>query len=205
MTKEASKKKPGTLLKHMDLDALHHPRSTYTAEQKVAACMAYILTGTSFRAETLCGVPAGIIRDWKQSDWWDETSEACRREKQEELDGVMTNIIHEAIEKVRERVQLGELIYIEGEPAVDPDSPDGFAHKPLSLRELTITLGILYDKRNLIRGDPTSISGKTDTSTKMQELTDEFKKLSKEIKGKKPIIVGEATVVEGEGVVVDAS
>jgi len=197
------KKKQSNLLKNMDLDSLHHPRSTYTPEQKIAAVMAFVLTGTSFQAERLCGVSADKIRCWKQSDWWDEAAEACRREKQEELDGVMTNIIHTAIEKVSDRIALGEIIYVDGIPMPDESTEDGFAHKPLSLRELTVTLGILYDKRNLIRGDPTSISGKTDTPTKMKELTDAFKELSKDIKAKKPIIVGEATVVDGIGVVND--
>jgi hypothetical protein len=160
---------------------LYDPRSKYSAEQKVAAAMSYVKTGNSKWASQLCGIPDETIRWWKASaSWWPDAITKCRRLKRDDLDGACNAIIDKALNKIEDAVENGETIV----------SRDGnLIQKPVSARDLTIIAATLFDKQNLIRGEPTSLSERRDRSEVMKDLLSKFQELSDEIRKDRTIKV----------------
>jgi hypothetical protein len=177
----------------LDYVDLYHPRSPYTPEQKVSAVMAYLVTGNSKRASKHCGIKDNIIRDWKtRSDWWPEAMRECRKKKQEELDSLYTSLLHQTVGQLADRIQNGDE-YLK---------KDGTkARKLLTARDLAIITGIIYDKRALLRGDPTGRIEKRNTGDSLIRLQKNFDKIAKQleaktIKGSHTTIIEEAEYVE---------
>lgn len=159
----------------IELKDLYACNGSYTPEEKIEAVMAYMVTGTSRKASKLCGVPEGTIRWWKsQSLWWDDLMKECRRKKQDELDAMTTGVIHRAVEQIEDRVQNGNT----------KTTKDGVPfNAPLTAGELSMVVGILFDKRQLLRGDPTSRTENVSESQRLEELQKNFEKMASEIQG----------------------
>tara|TARA_R110000744_G_scaffold13807_4_gene39915 strand:- start:4350 stop:4934 length:585 start_codon:yes stop_codon:yes gene_type:complete len=129
-----------------DFSILNHPLSTFTEAQKVRACMAYITTGNSIAAAKHCDVPSNVIRCWKsKAGWWLETAQKCREMKSEELDAIMTNVIHSVSNELLDRIANGD---------IHVDIKSGEVHRaPVAAQKLATIMGIMWDKRNLQRGE----------------------------------------------------
>ena len=163
------------------LSDLYDPRSKYSAEQKVSAAMSYVQTGNSKWASNLCGIPSETIRWWKASaSWWPDAVARCRKLKRDDIDGTMQSIQDKALGKLADAVENGETV-------VTKDG--GLVKKPVSARDLTIIAATLFDKQNLIRGEPTSNTGSKDRTEMMKELLSKFEELSQEINSKTNIKV----------------
>jgi hypothetical protein len=160
--------------------------SKYSAVEKLSACMGYACTGQIKQASDLTGIPYEAIRSWKRSaEWWDEAVAWCRREKQDELDGLFTEIIDLSMSEIKERLQKGDKF-------LNEDGQE--CRKPISIKELAVISGIAFDKRQLVRGDPNRI---VDNRKSTEELVDNlilgFTKLSRTLtdQSKPRIIEGE--------------
>ncbi len=93
-----------------------------------------------------------------------------RHEKQDELDAQITGSIDKALKSVNDRLELGD-------EYIKKDGETGY--KAVSCRDSATVLGILYDKRSLIRNMPTSITSNTD-SAKLLKLQEQFEQLAHE-------------------------
>lgn len=166
------------LVKEMELS-----KSPYTVDQRLAGVMAYITTGRSDKAGEMSAIPPSTIREWKRNaEWWPLAVSFCRRQKQDELDAVLSNVVHLAFGEVAERVEKGEVITDNktGKPVLDKSG--NFCRRPLSIKELSIAGGVAYDKRQLIRGDPTRISaelhGHSSVQQDIEDLKEQFSNMS---------------------------
>lgn len=159
----------------LELRDLYAHNGKYTPEEKIQAVMAYMVTGTSRKASKICGVPEGTIRWWKaDSLWWDDTMKECRRKKQDELDAMTTDVIHKAIEQIGERITHGN----------KKTTKDGELYTaPLTATELAMVAGIVFDKRQLIRGDPTSSVHTASDNEKLDKLREEFQNMAQQVQG----------------------
>lgn len=156
-----------------DMKALNHPSSVYSAEQKMIVVTTFVLTGKTKAAAGAAGVPWDIVRAWKtKSVWWSDAVHKVRKEKQDELDSVMTNTIHDSLDAIRDRIELGDTIR---------DAKTGeLVRIPMKGKELAVTAAVLFDKRSLIRGDATSISSRrADPLKDIEDKLKEFAKISK--------------------------
>lgn len=151
---------------------IYSPRANIPPEIKLAAVNAYMLTGTTRGAERLSGVSHQTISEWKnKSQWWTPVLAKVKKDKQEELDARITKILDKALGKFEERLELGdEVITKDGDRA----------HKQMGGRDVATSFAILYDKRAMLRGDPTSISAKADQKTLLEDLKSEFAAMAKE-------------------------
>lgn len=159
----------------VDLANLYAPNSKYTADQKVSAVMAFITTGSSRKASKVCGINETVIRDWKtRSSWWPEVYAECKKKKQEELDGAITDIIHRSVGHLLDRLE-------EGDTKIDRN---GRPHQaPLSGRDVAWIMAVLFDKRQLIRGEATSRSEKVSEDDRLSKLQAQFEKMATEVHG----------------------
>jgi len=147
--------------------------SKWSNEDRILAATYFAITGSSLKAATHMAavgspVPAATIRDWKNNAvWWKPVLTAVRKAKQEELDSKLTDIIMVGTEQLKDRLEHGNVKY---------DTKTGeFYRQPLTSGELAKdTIGIMFDKRALLRGDPTSRIEKTSTDETLRLLANKF-------------------------------
>ena len=148
----------------------------YTPEQRIMAATYYAVTGSSLQASEKCGqtgthIPASTIRKWKNTtSWWKPVLHEVRKAKQEELDAKLTSIIMEGADKLEDRVRNGNI-------KLNPKTGE-LNRIPMTSGELAKdAVGIPYDKRALMRGDPTSRTEKVDPKAMLEDLAKQFKKI----------------------------
>ena len=154
-----------------DLSDLYSPRANYTVEEKLAATTAYVLTGTALGASRLTGISNKTISDWKlHASWWPDAYRAVKIQKQEEMDGIMTSIIHFAGEELIDRLCNGDEVL----------TKDGdIRMKKLTGKDVAWILAIIHDKRALLRGDPTSRQEKVDTNKLLDQMAKKFEDMGR--------------------------
>ena len=149
----------------LDLNELYAPNGKYTPEEKLYAVVCFMVEGNSVKASARCGINAATIRWWKtESVWWDSAMRESRRRYQDMLDGKLTAVIHDATSEIADRVEYGDTV-------ITKDGDEIL--KPMTGRDLATTMAILYDKRALLRGDPTSNPGRGNAG-ELDALTKKF-------------------------------
>ena len=170
----------------IDLADLYVANSKYTPEQKVNAVMTYVMTGTIKKSAKIIGMPQQTLNKWKlHAVWWDDTVRECRKKKQDELDSMYTNLIHDVVGQVQDRIENGDTKI----------SRDGVVTKiPMTGKDLAIVMAVTFDKRQLLRGEATSRVEKVSEKERIERLADSFKEMSKKMKS----LGMDAKVIEGE-------
>ena len=156
----------------LDLTSLYSSRAKYTADEKLAAVLAYVMTGSIRGVVRLTGLKQQVVSDWKNnSSWWPDAYANVKKQKQEEVDGTLTSIIHAAAGGIMDRIMHGdEVIDKNGDPV----------RRKMSGKELAWVMGITFDKRALLRGDPTSRTEKVDQTSLIEELKKDFASMAKQ-------------------------
>lgn len=169
--KAAPKSKKQLDNNELDLTSLYSSRAKYTADEKLAAVLAYVMTGSVRGVVRLTGLKQQVVSDWKNnSSWWPDAYANVKKQKQEEVDGTLTSIIHAAAGSILDRILHGdEVIDKNGDPV----------RRKMSGKELAWVMGITFDKRALLRGDPTSRTEKVDQKALIEELKEDFALMAK--------------------------
>ena len=139
-----------------------------------------VVEGSVPQVAKMTGIPQAAIYHWRKSHWWPDFMKECRKQKQEELDAKMTEVLQEAVDSILDRIAGGEYKL----------NKDGTIERvPASMRDLAMTTGVFFDKRALIRGDATSNSMRSisndDTLKKLEKRFVDFAQ-KMENSGKKP-------------------
>jgi len=146
----------------------------YNVVQKMQAAMGYVLTGTSYGASKLSGVPAFTIRKWKsESTWWQNAVEEARKRKQDQLDGILTGILDKALGEIVDRL-------IDGDEVVVARTGTKI-RKKIGARDLIGIFSSLYEKRALLRGDPTARTERNSTEKDLQNMVKKLEEASMRI------------------------
>lgn len=117
--------------------------SKYTDEQRRHAVLNYALLGNIVAVAESTGIPQTTLYEWKNNtEWWGELLVTVRDQKQDEIDALYTRGIHRAAERALDKIE-------------DPDA---------KLLDLVKTTAILFDKRQLVRNQPTSIKADSQQS-----------------------------------------
>ena len=161
----------------LELSDLYRANGKWSPEDKIAAATAYIYTGTSQAASRMLRewgieIADSTIRWWAtQSSWWPELVKQVRKDKDEEIDALQTNLLHETGEQILDRVRNGdEVITKDGD----------IVRKKMTGRDLTIVHGTVWDKRALKRGNPTTRVEKNDNEA-LLELAQRFNQFAKQM------------------------
>lgn len=143
----------------------------YSDAQKMKVVCTYAVTGNSRRTSEMTKVPEGTIRVWKQTEWWHEIMSRIREEQNEELDVKLTALVEKAVDAVNDRLEHGDYRYIA--------KTGELVRQPVSMKDLAIVTAITVDKRQLLRGEPTSRVEKVSENEKLVRLAEEFKNFNK--------------------------
>ena len=170
-------KRPGRKTTQEKRNETRSPQRKWFSEQvKMEVACVYAVTGNSRRCSEITGIPEGTIRSWKTQEWWHEIQSRIIREQDEELDVKLTKLVDKAVDQVNDRLDNGDFVY----NAKD----DKLVRKPVGAKDLAIVTAITVDKRQLLRGQPTSRVEKVSTEARLERLANEFKQftLAKEVK-----------------------
>ncbi len=142
--------------------------SKYTDKIRREAIGLFVVTGSYKTTAKMLNIPHTTVCQWGKYEWWLNEIAQVRAEKQDELDAQVTNSINKAIKSVDDRLELGDTY-------IHPKTGE-IAYKPVSCRDSATVLGILYDKRQIMRLLPTSIThtGNDDKLLKLQRKFEEL-------------------------------
>lgn len=142
--------------------------------KKVEVVTTYLILGKAPLVEAATGVPRGTIRTWKMQPWWKEMEADIRSEEDVELDGKLSKIVDRTLDTVIDRIEHGDYIL---------DSRSGTVKRvPVKMKDAHKVSVDLIDKRNLLRGKPTSRVEKVGVDDTMLKLAEQFKEWAKLIK-----------------------
>lgn len=149
---------------------MNSTRCTYPAEQVQQFCKVYILTGNFSKASREAQVDINTARHWKKQAWFDQICDLVRTDTQRELDSKFTGLIEESIEALEDRLRNGDFVLTKA---------GGQVRIPVRAAQVAQILSVLYEKRSLIRGEPTSRVEKITTEQRLRKLAKRFEELPK--------------------------
>lgn len=162
------KKRPGKPL-YRDM-AKNKKHGWYSDAKKLEVACTFAVTPNSARVSELTKVPEGTIRTWKQTEWWQEIMSRIHQEQNEELDAKLTQLVDKAVDQINDRLSEGDYVYNAKE--------DKLVRKPVTAKDLAIVTAITIDKRQLLRGQPTSRVEKVSENERLVRLQQQFKNIA---------------------------
>ncbi len=125
------------------------PGSQYSNDQRMAVLADYCVIGNITKTAAMHNIPRTTIDGWIKSDWGVELLGEIRDQKGEELDANLTKLIDSAFEQAQDRIENGDYRV----------TKDGKLFRvPMGGYQLVISGSTAYDKRQLLRNQPTSVN-----------------------------------------------
>jgi hypothetical protein len=153
------------------LKAKHHAPEWFPQQTKVDACTMYCVYGDFDKVSELTKVPANILRTWHQEPWWVEIQKRVYVEQNENLSSRINEVLDKSLIEIKDRLENGDMFF---------DRKAGeFRRKPVETKTLAILFDNLTTKRQLVRGEPTSISAKIGVEDRLEQLKESFEKFAK--------------------------
>lgn len=138
----------------------------YSDQKKTEVVTTWLALGKVPMVEQVTGVSRHTIRQWKLQPWWQELVNEIQNEEDQELDSKLSKVVNSSLDAVMERIEGGEFHI---------DSRTGQVKRiPVKLRDVHRVMADVIDKRNLLRGKPTSRVEKTQTVDTLTKLADQF-------------------------------
>jgi transposase-like protein len=145
--------------------------SKWPTDTKIQAAAYYAVMGSMVQVAKHVGVPKATLYHWVKKPWWKKLVRQVRIAKQDELDSKLTGVIMAAADQLKDRVENGNI-------KVDTESGKQ-TRVPLSSSELSKDgIGIPFDKRALLRGDPTAKIERVDSTKVLEQLAEQFTMLA---------------------------
>lgn len=142
----------------------------YSEEKKLEVATMYAACGNTSKVSELARVPESTIKKWRNEGWFLEILDEVRQENNDKLDKKFDSVIDDSIDQILDRVQNGnqQLNQKTGE----------IVRVPASLRELVNAHASVLEKRELLRGKPTSRSSSGNDANKLEKLAEQFIKIA---------------------------
>ena len=163
------------------------PTGWFPEETKIEAVALYAALGSCAEVARHMNVSAATLRTWKATEWWELMMRRVHSEQDEKLDSKFTKVVDLAMEEINDRLVNGEYVY-------NPKTGQTVRVKP-KMRDVNQVVITNLDKRQLLRGMPTTRSEKVDASDSLKRLAEEFSKFARA----KEVIQSTCTDIEIEG------
>ena len=150
-------------------------RGWWSEKKRVEALTIFAATGHFGETERLTGVPHHTIRSWLKEEWALKILDEIRAENDQAIDAKFTQVIGTANELLLDRLQNGDEKVLKDGSKIKVAVP---------AKDLAIITAINIDKRQLLRGKPTSRSESISESGRLQKLESMFLKLANRQVGK---------------------
>ena len=161
----------GHLIYVKNKKTLPHQPGHWSEKKQLEVVTTYLALGNLAETSRVCNVPTITVKKWKQQPWWAELVADIQSGEGQKADNKMSKTIDKALDLIMTRMEEGDYLY---------DQKTGRLVKvPLKARDLERVASGLFDKRQLIRKQPTSIK-QSDLNQKdrLLELAEQFAKFA---------------------------
>lgn len=153
------------------LKAEHHNPNWFPQQTKIDACTMYCVYGDVDEVSKLTKVPVKYIRQWKEEPWWSEIQKKVFVEQNEKLGSRISSVLDKSLGEIEERLTNGDYLW--------DVRKSKLVRKPIDTKVLSNLFNNLVTRRQLIRGEPTSISNKLGVDDRLLHLAQQFEKFAK--------------------------
>lgn len=142
---------------------------------EVATAQAMGLSATQIAAAT--GVSAETIKHWRKQEWFRDLVNEVQTDDDTQIDGKLTKLIHKSLDAVVDRLENGDYMW--------DSKRNKFVRRPVYMKDALRATTEVINRRQLLRGKPTSISSKEEASDRLKRLGEQFERfaLGREIEG----------------------
>ncbi len=155
-------------------------RSKWNWTDMAKGCMAVCVTGSYTKAERLTGVPKATLRSWKlKASWWPAAVDAVHKILESRLDSQLTGLMTQLLSNLTQIVTTAEEEFFD-------HKTKSIQRRPVSARDTATIFAILHDKRALMRGNATTISGSS-TDTLLSKVERRMEAFAKQMKDEKVV------------------
>ena len=171
---------------------LPHEPGWWDKKKQLEAVTTYLATGSIAETSRIINVPYRTVQSWKlESEWWPKVVEEIQSGENQKIDQKMSRIIDKTLEKLVERIEDGDYMY---------DQKTGRMVKvPLKARDLERITSGLFDKRQLIRKQPTNIkSDPSNQADRLLKLAEQFASFAAGKEKEEPKEIVDEYIVDGE-------
>jgi len=148
-------------------------RSKHNKEDRLRAIAVYTVYGRMRETAEVSGINYWTLMNWRREEWWQVAVDAIRKHGNDRADARYTQLHELALNSVEDRLLNGDTVLHQGE-----------AHQvPMRGKDAAIVSSIFFDKRQILRSLPTSITAKSNESA-MKELAEWFAEQSSQWKAK---------------------
>lgn len=150
-------------------------------KKRLEVVTTYLALGSIVETARICNVPVPTIKTWKLQPWWKETIDSIQSGENQKTDNKMSKIIDNALDMLVKRIEEGDYQY---------DQKTGKLVKvPLKARDLERISSGLFDKRQLIRQQPTSIKAdELNQTERLLKLAEQFAAFSGKLVEKEKVV-----------------
>ena len=152
------------------LKADHHNPSWFPQQTKIDACTMYCVYGDVDEVSKLTKVPVKYIRQWKEEPWWSEIQKKVFVEQNEKLGSRISSVLDKSLGEIEERLTNGDYLW--------DVRKSKLVRKPIDTKILSTLFNNLVNRRQLIRGEPTSITNKVGVDDRLKFLAEQFEKFA---------------------------
>lgn len=171
---------------------LPHEPGWWDKKKQLEAVTTYLATGSIAETSRIINVPYRTVQSWKlESEWWPKVVEEIQSGENQKIDQKMSKIIDKTLEKLVERIEDGDYMY---------DQKTGRMVKvPLKARDLERITSGLFDKRQLIRKQPTNIKADpSNQADRLLKLAEQFASFAAGKAKEEPKEIVDEYIVDGE-------
>ena len=151
--------------------------SYFNLEQKTDACALYCVYGDVDQVSELTGIDPKFLRQWKDEPWWSEIQKKVFIEQNEKLASRISGVLDRSLDHLVDRLDNGDYLW--------DVRKSKLVRKPVDTKVLSNLFNNLVTRRQLIRGEPTSITTQVAVDDRLKLLATQFEKFAnaKEIEG----------------------
>ena len=137
----------------------------------------YCVYGDVDQVSELTGIDPKFLRQWKDEPWWSEIQKKVFIEQNEKLASRISGVLDRSLDHLVDRLDNGDYLW--------DVRKSKLVRKPVDTKVLSNLFNNLITRRQLIRGEPTSITTQVAVDDRLKLLADQFQKfaLAKEIEG----------------------
>ena len=148
-------------------EIMSHTKVQYPIDTVVELATRYVSSGNLRKSARESGVSEETASDWSRTQWFADVLGCVRFEHQKKLDSKITSLLDRAVSELEDRLTNGDINEKTGERV------------PVRAAQVASILGTLYDKRALIRGEPTSRVERTSVDQRLNKLHKRFEEIGK--------------------------
>ena len=147
------------------LKQARHNVKWWPEKTRIEAAALWAATRNYNTVSELTKVPVKLLKEWRLEPWFQNVVSRVVKDHNDVLDQKLTQIIDKCTDELADRL-------ISGNTRVDKYGKHHLT--PVEARDLAVVLGVIFDKRQLVRGEATSRTEAISADKRLEQLQQAF-------------------------------